>query len=77
MNEKRMRTPVNTGEVSLLPVQGAVWSVKIDAAHGDGTEKRRLGTPDLLANPCDGGNIVETTSKTQTPRTLGQMGNPG
>jgi hypothetical protein len=38
------------------------WSV---AALGASTEKRRLGTLNLLANSCDGGKIVETTSKAQ------------
>lgn len=30
----------------------------------EGREKRRLDTPNLLANSCDGGKIVETTSNT-------------
>jgi hypothetical protein len=60
-----MKASLDMDEVSSPPAQTAVWSVKIGAAYGDGPEKRRLGIPSLLANSCDGDNIVETTSKTQ------------
>jgi hypothetical protein len=59
MNEKRMRTPVNTGEVSLLPILGAGWEVKIGAEQAAFTEKPRFGTAKWFDIPCRGEKIVK------------------
>jgi hypothetical protein len=64
MKEKRMKTSVSTGEVSLPPAQAVGWGVKIGKEHGGGTEKRGFGTPNLLAKPCEGRIIAKTTGKT-------------
>jgi hypothetical protein len=56
-----MKTSVSQGEVSLLPVQGAGWEVRIGCAQADFTEKRRFGTAKWLANPEGGGKTTKTT----------------
>jgi len=43
MNEKRMKTSVNTGELSSPPAHGASWGVKVRAEHACGSEKPALG----------------------------------
>jgi hypothetical protein len=42
MNEKRMKTSVNTGEVSLPAAQEAGRGVKVRAEQGGGSENRVL-----------------------------------
>jgi hypothetical protein len=51
MNEKRMKTSVNTGELSSPPAQGACWGVKVRAEHGCGSEKPALGVEKWLEMP--------------------------
>jgi hypothetical protein len=65
MNESRMKTLVNTGELSLPPAQRAVWSVKSHAQRRDGSEKRGFGVGKWVDKPSGGRKIAETTSKTQ------------
>jgi hypothetical protein len=65
MNEKRMKAPDNTGDVSLPPAQTAVWSVKPPAQQRDGSEKRGFGVEKCVDKPSDGRKLAETTSKTQ------------
>jgi hypothetical protein len=43
MNEKRMKTSVTTGEVSLHSAQEAGWDVRVRAEHGCGSEKHGFG----------------------------------
>src|ERR1035441_2572637 len=57
-----MKTSVSKREVSLPPVQGADWEVKIGCAQANSTEKRRFGTAKWLANPGGGGKITKTTN---------------
>jgi hypothetical protein len=40
MNENRMKTSVNTDEVSLSPAQTAGWGLKIGVENGCGSEKQ-------------------------------------
>jgi hypothetical protein len=65
MNEKRTKTSVNTGDVSLPPAQTAGWSVKSTAQQGDGPEKGHFGVKRWVDKPSDGRKIAETTNKTQ------------
>jgi hypothetical protein len=65
MNEKRMKTSVNTGVVSLPPAQRAGCDQKPRAEHGGGSEKDCFGVENGLDRPSDGRNIAETTRKTQ------------
>jgi hypothetical protein len=53
MNENRMKTSVNTGEVSLLPVPGAGWGVKIVTRQASVTEMLQVLTWKLLEVPSD------------------------
>jgi hypothetical protein len=39
MKEKRLKTSVSTGKVSLHPAQAAGWNVNVRAEHGYGSEK--------------------------------------
>jgi hypothetical protein len=64
MNENRMKTSVNTGDVSLPPAQTAGWSVKSTAQQGDGPEKGCFGVEKWVDKPSDGRKIAETTGKT-------------
>jgi len=64
MNEKRMKTSVYTGEVSLPQAQAAGWSVKPPAQQDDGTEKTCFGVEKWLDKPSIGRKIAETTRKT-------------
>jgi hypothetical protein len=63
MNEKRMKTSVNTVGVSLRSAQEAGWGVKILAEHGGGSEKQVFGVEKWLAKPSDGGIIAGKTGK--------------
>jgi len=76
MNEKRMKTSVNTGEVSLPPPQTAGWSVKPPTQKRDGREKRGFDVEEWLDKPSDGRKIVGTTGKTPIC-TIKSNGNPG
>jgi len=42
MNEKRMKTSVNTGGLSSPPAHGVCWGVKARAEHRCGSEKPAL-----------------------------------
>lgn len=77
MNEKRLKTPVNTGAVFLPPTQETSCEVKSCPEQGGRAEKWHLGPPNFLANPCDEGMFVEPTSKSQFDvMNIKQMGNP-
>jgi hypothetical protein len=65
MNEKRMKTSVNTGELSSPPTQGASWGVKVRAEHGCGSEKPALGVEKQLEIPRDERIITQKTGKAQ------------
>jgi hypothetical protein len=65
MNEKRMKTSVNTGELSSPPAQGACWGVKVRAEHGCGSEKPALGVEKWLEMPREERIITKTTGKAQ------------
>jgi len=49
-----METSLSNGEVSLLPVSGTGWEVKIGATQAGFAEKLRLGIANWLDNPCGG-----------------------
>jgi hypothetical protein len=55
MNENRIKTSVNTGEVSLPPAQRAVWSVKPHAQWRGGSEKQGFDGEKGLDKPRGGG----------------------
>jgi hypothetical protein len=65
MNEKRMKTSVNTGELSSPPAHGACWGVKVRAEHACGSEKPALGVEKWLEMPRDERIITKTTGKAQ------------
>jgi hypothetical protein len=65
MNEKRMKTSVNTGELSSPPAQGACWGVKVRAEHGCGSEKPALGVEKWLEMPREERIITKMTGKAQ------------
>jgi hypothetical protein len=50
------------GEVSLLPVPGAGWDLKIGCKQASSTVKRGFGAAKRLANPV-GGKIFTKTAK--------------
>ena len=60
MNEKRMKTSVNTGELSLPPAHGACWGVKARAKYGCCSEKPAFDVEKLLEMP----KVERTTTKT-------------
>jgi hypothetical protein len=43
MNEKRMKTALNTGQVSLPPAQEAGWNAKVHPEQGGGSGKPGFG----------------------------------
>ena len=65
MNEKRMKTSVNTGELSLDSAQGSGRGVQTDGERGCGSEKQGFDVEKWVDKPSDGRKIVETTGKTQ------------
>jgi hypothetical protein len=65
MNENRMKTSVNPGEVSSPPARGASWGVEIAAQEGSGSEKQVFGVQKRLDKPSTGRIIAQTTAKTQ------------
>jgi hypothetical protein len=65
MKEKRMKTSVNTGELSSPTAQGACWGVKVRAEHGCNSEKPVFGVEKWLELPTDERIITEMTGKTQ------------
>jgi hypothetical protein len=65
MNEQRMKTSVNTGELSSPPAHGASWGVKFFAEHACGSEKPALGVEKWLEPPRDERIITKTTGKAQ------------
>jgi hypothetical protein len=65
MNEKRMKTAHNTGEVSLPPAHEAGWGVKAGAEHGCGSGKPGFGVEKWLARPRDERIIAKTDGKTR------------
>ena len=65
MKEKRMKTSVNTGELSLLQAQAAGWSVKPPAQQDDGPEKGGFGVEKRLAEPKDERIIAAMTGKSK------------
>jgi hypothetical protein len=64
MSEKRMKTSVNTGEVSLHPAHKAGWGVKVLAEHHGGSEKHSFGVEIWLEKPGDGKIIAKMIGKT-------------
>ncbi|EEF57243.1 hypothetical protein Cflav_PD0289 [Pedosphaera parvula Ellin514] len=64
MNENRMKTSVNTGEVSLPPAQAVGWGRKIRAEPGACTAKQISSTENWLATPSDGRIIAKMTGET-------------
>jgi len=63
-----MKTFVSDGEVSLLPVPGAGWEVKIRCEQASSTVKRGFGPAKWLANPGVGKIITKTaTNSSFTP----------
>ena len=78
MNKNRMKTSVNTGEVSLPPALLASLGRKMGGDEANITKKLLLGTAKWLATPSHGRKIPTTPGKTQyDPWTTTQMGNPG
>ena len=65
MNEKRMKTSVNTGEVSLPAAQEAGRGVKVRAEQGGGFEKPGFGVEKGLDNAC-GGKIMAKNDQQQS-----------
>jgi hypothetical protein len=65
MNEKRMKTSVNRGEVSLSPAHEAGWGIKVRAEHGHSSEKPGLGVEKSLEPPTDGRIITKKLGKVQ------------
>ena len=65
MNENRMKSSVNTGEVSLLPVQKAGWAINVRAEQGGGSKKPDFGVAKWLDKPRDERIIAKTTEKTR------------
>jgi hypothetical protein len=65
MNEKRMKTSVNTGELSSLLAHEAGWNEKKHAEQGGGSENPNFGFEEWFATPSDGRIIAKTTQKTQ------------
>jgi hypothetical protein len=78
MNKNRMKTSVNTGEVSLPLPQSVGLGREMGGDEANITKKLLLGTAKWLATPSDGRKIPTTPEKTQyDPWTTTQMGNPG
>ena len=67
MNEKRMKTSVNTGELSSLTAQGACWGVKVRAEHGCNSEKPVFGVEKWLAKPREGMITAKMAGKINLP----------
>jgi hypothetical protein len=65
MNEKRMKTALNTGQVSLPPAQEAGWNAKVHPEQGGGSEKPGFGVQKRLAKPRDESIITKVAGKTQ------------
>ena len=65
MNENRMKTSVNTGEVSLPPTQSAGLGREMGGDEANVTNKLLLETAKWLATPSDGRKIATTPEKTQ------------
>jgi hypothetical protein len=65
MNEKRMKTTVNTGELCSPPAHGECWSVNVCAEHGCGSEKPALGVEKWLEMPRDERIITKKIGKAQ------------
>jgi hypothetical protein len=65
MNERRMKTSVNTGAVSLLAVQEASRGVQTDVERGCGSEKQGLAVKKWLAQPSDERIIAKMRGETQ------------
>jgi hypothetical protein len=64
MNEKRMKTSVNTGELSSPPARGACLGVKVRAEHGCASEKPGFRVEKWLAKPRDERIIAKRLKKT-------------
>jgi len=64
MNENRMKTTVNTGDVSLPPAQSAGLGRKMGGDEVNVTKKLIWGTAKWLATPSEGRKIA-TTGKAQ------------
>lgn len=64
MKEKRMKTSVSTGKVSLPSAQAAGWNVKVRAEHGYGFEKPSLVVEKWLVKQRDESIIAKPTGKT-------------
>lgn len=63
MKERRMKTSVGTGKVSLPPAQADGWGVKVGAEHGSDSEKHGLAVEKWLGKPRDERIIAKTTGK--------------
>jgi len=65
MNKNRMKTSVNTGEVSLPLPQSVGLGREMGGDEANITKKLLLGTAKSLATPSDKRKIATTTEKTQ------------
>jgi hypothetical protein len=63
MNENRMKTTVNTDDVSLPPAQSAGLRRKMGGDEVNVTKKLIWGTAKWLATPSEGRKIATTTEK--------------
>ena len=61
MNENRMITSNNIGEVSLPPAHEAGWRVKVRAKHRGGSETHVFGEAKWIEIPSVGRTIAKTT----------------
>lgn len=64
MKEKRVKTAVSTGEVSLPPAQAAGWGVKVRAEHGYGSEKPGFVVKKWLVKQRDASIIAKIAGET-------------
>ncbi|MGA3179516.1 MAG: hypothetical protein ABSF38_04155 [Verrucomicrobiota bacterium] len=65
MKEKRLKTSVSTGKVSLHPAQAAGWNVNVRAEHGYGSEKPGFVVAKWLVKKRDERIIAKTTGETR------------
>ena len=63
MNEKRMKTSVNTGELSLPSTRADVGGQKLGAEHGGGSEKGSFGVKQGLKIRAMGGQSQKRQEK--------------
>jgi hypothetical protein len=64
MKEKRLKTSVSTGKVSLHPAQAAGWNVNVRAEHGYGSEKPCFVVKKWLVKQRDASIIAKIAGET-------------